>query len=65
MARDNDERDAKGGPTMITAVGWMMLFTTVVALAYAVDWIGDKYIDWKYPVHYVLADYVSLDEVEV
>ena len=50
---------------MITAVGWMMLFTTVVALAYAVDWIGDKYIDWKYPVHYVLADYVSLDEVEV
>ena len=35
---------------MITAVGWFALFTAVVFLAHAVDWIGDKYIEWKFPV---------------
>ena len=49
---------------MITAVGWMALFTIVVALAYTVDYVGDWIMDRPKYWETVLDD-VDLSDVEL
>ena len=49
---------------MITAVGWFALFTAAVALAYAVDYVGDWIMERPKYWETVLND-VDLSDVEL